>query len=348
MAFGIKTHLKGWVSTLILFFFRNIFKKILNKFVFYLSTTYICDMEMISKIDSFLKSTQKISESMATISKITAKLNAQSVMMEKIIKQSKLAVNVASMPKFYGGGEAIPLPPFSEVNIDNRIFYGGGLPQSLPSRVVPILPLANSQYREIPLEFRNKPNLEFLKKSISELYPTTCVEVKITPSKQDSFFSPISSQATQLSNIKTVQSVAENELNRHFKVRAKIENKISDALSLLESSERNNFADESIWWDTPLYGSFVTNTKIGKPICIEDILSQDIEDFFIHHIEELKMHDEKIIHQLSVIKLLNNLYESLVWALKKICINKREFFRKINSFHFKNLDDYHSLTLVDN
>ncbi|SNR56627.1 hypothetical protein [Flavobacterium sp. ov086] len=72
-----------------------------------------------------------------------------------------------------------------------------------------------------------------------------------------------------------------------------------------------------------------------------------LEDFLWTHFTRIEELEETINSTVFELEILNKLIISISNCFKKSALNKRDFFRKINSFHFKNLDDeYHSFSLT--
>ncbi|CAI2767639.1 hypothetical protein [Flavobacterium collinsii] len=72
-----------------------------------------------------------------------------------------------------------------------------------------------------------------------------------------------------------------------------------------------------------------------------------LEDFLWTHFTKIEELEETINRAVFELEILNKVIISIFNCFKKSALNKREFFRKINSFHFKNLDDeYHSFSLT--
>jgi hypothetical protein len=72
-----------------------------------------------------------------------------------------------------------------------------------------------------------------------------------------------------------------------------------------------------------------------------------LEDFLWTHFTKIEELDESIDYSVSKLKFLNKIIISTSNSRKKGALNRRDFFRKINSFHFKNLDDdYLSFSLT--
>lgn len=72
-----------------------------------------------------------------------------------------------------------------------------------------------------------------------------------------------------------------------------------------------------------------------------------LEDFLWTHFTRIEELEETINRTVFELKILNKVIISISNCFKKSALNKRDFFRKINSFHFKNLDDeYHSFSLT--
>jgi hypothetical protein len=71
-----------------------------------------------------------------------------------------------------------------------------------------------------------------------------------------------------------------------------------------------------------------------------------LEDFIWNHFTRIEELEETINHTVFELKFLNKVIIFISNCFKKSALNKRDFFRKINSFHFKNLDDeYQSYSL---
>ena len=64
-----------------------------------------------------------------------------------------------------------------------------------------------------------------------------------------------------------------------------------------------------------------------------------LEDFLWTHFTRIEELEETIIHSVFELKFLNKVIIFISNCFKKSALNKRDFFRKIHSFHFKNLDD---------
>ncbi|WP_456315676.1 hypothetical protein [Pseudomonas shirazensis] len=64
-----------------------------------------------------------------------------------------------------------------------------------------------------------------------------------------------------------------------------------------------------------------------------------LEDFLWTHFTRIEELEETINRTVFELKILNKVIISISNCFKKSALNKRDFFRKINSFHFKNLDD---------
>ncbi|OMQ13399.1 hypothetical protein [[Flexibacter] sp. ATCC 35103] len=72
-----------------------------------------------------------------------------------------------------------------------------------------------------------------------------------------------------------------------------------------------------------------------------------LEDLLWTHFTRIEELEETINRTVFELKILNKIIISISNCFKKCALNKRDFFRKINSFHFKNLDDeYHSFSLA--
>ncbi|MBC5837576.1 hypothetical protein [Flavobacterium muglaense] len=72
-----------------------------------------------------------------------------------------------------------------------------------------------------------------------------------------------------------------------------------------------------------------------------------LEDFLWTHFTKIEELEETINRSVFELEFLNKIIISISNSLKKSALNKRDFFRKINSFYFKNLDDeHHSYSLT--
>lgn len=72
-----------------------------------------------------------------------------------------------------------------------------------------------------------------------------------------------------------------------------------------------------------------------------------LEDFLWTHFTRIEELEETINRTVFELEILNKVIISISNCFKKSALNKRDFFRKINSFHFKNLDDeYNSFSLA--
>lgn len=124
------------------------------------------------------------------------------------------------------------------------------------------------------------------------------------------------SNSKTLDTLKTFQSVSERNLSVHTAHRDRIAEKLSEALYFPGNFEIS-------------YDGFI-----------------DYDEYLFSHFAEYLRCEEEIEYESSKIEILKKLYKSIKSGFRKFALNKREFFRKINSFHFKNLDDYHSLPLI--
>ena len=73
----------------------------------------------------------------------------------------------------------------------------------------------------------------------------------------------------------------------------------------------------------------------------------NFDDVILHRLaQSIETYVENIAQDVLLLSHLKALSKLIKGSLLKSLINKRDFFRKINSFHFKNLDDYHSISAI--
>jgi hypothetical protein len=124
--------------------------------------------------------------------------------------------------------------------------------------------------------------------------------------------------ASQLAILSTLKDVSARSIKDSLKSRNEVAEKILDAFFSIEDK----------------YGFKTYDYQ------------RELDRFFNSYhddLHDLLFYDARINFELSKIQILNKIYKSIKIGLKKISLNKREIFRKMNSFLFKNLDDYHSL-----
>lgn len=286
-------------------------------------------MNLSNNISKALAMSQKISEQMAAFDKINsavAKFDSLKIITCKNVEGmsnlakiaeliSKPHLKAASNVKFYGGSYTIPHNFSKNQGFVAKIpegfkFYGGGNWQPISSKA--FLLLDNNKYEEIDTDvFLPKDKVKFVDNWFKSLE-----------------LNKSGSIIRKLNTLDTIRSVAEQNVIEKLNSRYEIADRISNILCSIE-------------------GSFQVDTKLNFE---EDTFTfheyNRFYDSLCYSVSEL-ISDEAIINsELAKIELLNRLYISIKACLKKVSLNKREIFRKINSFHFKNLDDYHSISLV--
>ncbi|KFF06329.1 hypothetical protein [Flavobacterium reichenbachii] len=149
-----------------------------------------------------------------------------------------------------------------------------------------------------------------------------------------------------------LKSFAEHDILRSKLLKSQINQKIEKVLRGIPHSntETNNFypylnrgrnLDFSHQQKLENFKNFIISGDFGFTYTV------GLEDFLWTHFTKIDELDESINYSASKLKFLNKIIISISNSRKKDALNKRDFFRKINSFHFKNLDDeYHSFSLT--
>lgn len=189
-------------------------------------------------------------------------------------------------------------------------FYGGGSLEPISSTA--FLSLSINKYKEVDIDV---------------LLPT--VKVKYL----DNWFKSLELNKagniiSKLYTLDTIRSIAEQKVIEKLNSRNEALHRISNIVYSIE-------------------GSYQTTTKLDYEkdrFCCREY--HRLYDSLYYSISELISEDAIINSELAKIELLNRVYIAIKVCLKKTTLNKREIFRKINSFHFKNLDDYHSISFA--
>lgn len=109
----------------------------------------------------------------------------------------------------------------------------------------------------------------------------------------------------------------------------------------------------------------IGNTIIGTVDCkksidlLNELVRFELENFdshiykstfldwdYLHELYQLQAVRSEISEKQKIVNLIITIKKWLSSVFRRFQINRREFFRKINSFLFKNLDDYHSMSLT--
>ena len=132
---------------------------------------------------------------------------------------------------------------------------------------------------------------------------------------------------SQLATLSTLKSVSAQSIKDSLKSR----NEITDRVLNIFYSIEEKYGIKAVDYDYEKELNKFLNSHDG------------LHDLLVASYARILEYDARISFEITKIQILNRIYKSIKIGLKKISLNKREIFRKMNSFLFKNLDDYHSL-----
>lgn len=143
----------------------------------------------------------------------------------------------------------------------------------------------------------------------------------------------------------TLQSFAQYDISKNRILKDKISQRVEDVLYGRRSYDEDYFyqpAHDFTFRQQSLENlkNYIINGNFDFKYTI------GLEDFLWTHFTRIEELEDTIHHTAFELRFLNKVIISISNCLKKNALNKRDFFRKINSFHFKNLDDYDSFSLV--
>ncbi|CCG52173.1 Hypothetical protein KQS_00870 [Flavobacterium indicum GPTSA100-9 = DSM 17447] len=156
-----------------------------------------------------------------------------------------------------------------------------------------------------------------------------------------------------LNKLQKLETVTESRIQENKKSLDFVANRLSDFLYQQENIVVNDYSAIEVLSDFDISSSEL-HQKLLKlseliPINLEDFYYQELnlDDVILHRLaQSIETCVENIKQDTLLLSHIKALSKLIKKSLSKSLLNKRDFFRKINSFHFKNLDDYHSISAI--
>lgn len=153
-----------------------------------------------------------------------------------------------------------------------------------------------------------------------------------------------------ISKLEKLEVLTEHRIQESKKSLDLVTNSLSEIL--FENKKPDCEANENLNF------SFISSSELYEKIRkLSDSLSINFEDYncqelnfddiILHRLtQSIETYVENIRQDVLLLSYIKALFKLINGSLIKLLLNKRDFFRKINSFHFKNLDDYHSISVI--
>ena len=153
-----------------------------------------------------------------------------------------------------------------------------------------------------------------------------------------------------ISKLEKLEVLTELRIHENKKSLDVVTNSLSEIL--FENKKSDYEANENLNF------SFISSSELYEKIRkLSDSLSINFEnynyqelnfdDIILHRLtQSIETYVENIRQDVLLLSHIKALFKLINGSLIKLLLNKRDFFRKINSFHFKNLDDYHSISAI--
>lgn len=234
--------------------------------------------------------------------------------------------------------DGYPLENVSEVKTSYEFLYNNFLKDIVEKREND---LKNNLYSK-PFLFNHRPY-----KEINSWEDFTSTKYNVLDFGSSYFYK------NTLNKLQTLETVTEVRIQENKKSLDFLANHLSGFLYEQETIVVNDYSAIEVLSDFDMSKSDFHKKLLELselvPFNFEDFHYQELnfEDVILHRLaQSIETCVENIKQDTLLLSHIKALSKLIKKSLAKSLLNKRDFFRKINSFHFKNLDDYHSISAI--